>query len=357
MDARTTWPALLTALLSREHLSADETAWAMSEIMSGSATSAQIAGFVTALRAKGETVAEVAGIARAMLDYSTPLKIDGPTVDIVGTGGDRAHTVNVSTMAAIVAAAAGARVVKHGNRAASSSCGAADVLEHLGVVLELSPEAAARTAADAGITFLFAPVYHPAFRHAGPTRKDLGVPTVFNFLGPLTNPARPTAQAIGVFDARMLPVVAGVFAERGVSALVFRGDDGLDELSTATTSTVWVVGDGTAVETGFDPLDIGVPRSEPDALRGGDREFNAQAVRDLVGGKTGPVRDAVLLNAAAALVGLDSLTPGVAQSGAPGEALVAAMGSAYARAAEAVDSGRAADTLARWVDISRSHKS
>ncbi|MCW2879234.1 MAG: Anthranilate phosphoribosyltransferase [Sphaerisporangium sp.] len=355
MDARTTWPALLTALLAREHLTADETGWAMSEIMSGAASSAQIAAFATALRAKGETVAEVTGLARTMLDRATPLTVEGPTVDIVGTGGDRAHTVNVSTMAAIVAAAAGARVVKHGNRSASSSCGAADVLEYLGVVLDLSPELTARTAVEAGIAFCFAPVYHPALRFAGPVRKEIGIPTFFNFLGPLTNPARPSAQAIGVYDTRMLPVVAGVFAERGVSALVFRGDDGLDELSTATTSTVWVVRDGAAVQTSFDPLDVGVPRSEPDALRGGDVEVNARAVHDMVAGKTGPVRDAVLLNAAAALV---SLEPGAADPGpgGPGEALVTAMGPAYARAAEAVDSGRAAETLTRWIDISRSHK-
>jgi anthranilate phosphoribosyltransferase len=353
MDARTTWPALLTALLAREHLTADETAWAMNEIMSGAATTAQIAAFAIALRAKGETVAEVAGLARTMLDHSTPLSVEGPTVDVVGTGGDRAHTVNVSTMAAIVAAAAGARVVKHGNRSASSSVGAADVLEYLGIVLDLSPELTARTAVEAGIAFCFAPVYHPALRFAGPVRKEIGIPTFFNFLGPLTNPARPSAQAIGVYDARMLPVVAGVFAERGVSALVFRGDDGLDELSTATTSTVWVVRDGIAVQTSFDPLDIGVPRSEPDALRGGDVEYNARAVRETMGGKTGPVRDAVLLNAAAALVSLDPAGP---DPDAPREALVAAMGSAYARAAEAVDSGRAAETLTRWVEISRSHR-
>ncbi|MDH2424564.1 anthranilate phosphoribosyltransferase [Sphaerisporangium sp. TRM90804] len=358
MDARTTWPALLTALLTRENLSADETAWAMDEIMTGAATPSQIAAFAIALRAKGETVAEVTGLARTMLERATPLSVEGPTLDIVGTGGDRAHTVNVSTMAAIVAAAAGARVVKHGNRAASSSCGAADVLEHLGVVLDLPPELTARTAGEAGIAFCFAPVYHPALRFAGPARREIGVPTVFNFLGPLTNPARPSAQAIGVYDARMLPVVAGVFAERGVSALVFRGDDGLDELSTAATSSVWVVREGTATETTFDPLAIGVPRSEPDALRGGDVEFNSRAVHDLVGGKPGPVRDAVLLNAAAGLVSLDALSANAPASdhAAPGEALTAAMSQAYARAATAVDTGKAAATLARWIDISRSHR-
>lgn len=346
MDARTSWPALLSALLAGEHLTADETAWAMNEIMSGSATPAQIAGFAVALRAKGETVAEVTGLARTMLERAVPLSVAGPVVDVVGTGGDRAHTVNVSTMAAIVAAAAGARVVKHGNRAASSSCGAADVLEHLGIVLDLSPENTARVAVEAGIAFCFAPFYHPAFRFSGPPRRELGIPTVFNFLGPLTNPARPAAQAIGIFDTGMLPVVAGVFAERGVSALVFRGDDGLDELTTTTTSTVWVVRDGAARRTVFDSAALGVPRAAPDALQGGDVAFNARAVRDLVGGKTGPVRDAVLLNAAAALVSLDG----------SGDDLNAAMAAGYARAGQAVDSGAAEVTLDRWIEVSQALK-
>ncbi|WP_204016657.1 anthranilate phosphoribosyltransferase [Sphaerimonospora thailandensis] len=349
MDLRTTWPSVLSALIAGENLTSEETAWAMGEIMSGAATQAQIAAFAVALRAKGETVAEVAGLARTMLERATPLSVPGPVVDIVGTGGDRAHTVNVSTMAAVVAAAAGARVVKHGNRAASSLCGAADVLEHMGVVLDLPPQVTAKVAVEAGIAFCFAQVYHPALRFAGPTRKEIGVPTFFNFLGPLTNPARPAAQAIGVYDARMLPVVAGVFAERGVSALVFRGEDGLDELSTAAPSSVFVVREGGATQVRFDPADIGVRRSRAEDLRGGDVDFNAGAVRDLVNGKTGPVRDAVLVNAAAALVALD-----IALGETDGGDLVADMGAAYARAAEAVDSGRAAATLDRWVEASRS---
>jgi anthranilate phosphoribosyltransferase len=344
MDARTTWPALLSALLAGEDLTADETAWAMDEIMSGSATSAQVAAFAVALRAKGETVAEVTGMARTMLRRAVPLRVEGPVVDIVGTGGDRAHTVNVSTMAAIVAAAAGARVVKHGNRAASSSCGAADVLEHLGVALDHTPEDTARIAEEAGIAFCFAPVYHPALKHVAPARKEIGVPTVFNFLGPLTNPAQPTSQAIGVFEERMLPVVAGVFAERGVSAVVFRGDDGLDELSISATSTVFVVRDGTAEQLTFDPKVLGIPRAEPGALRGGDVAYNAQAVRDVLAGRKGPVRDAVLLNAAAALTALDGA----------GKDFVEAMAEGYERAAQAVDSGAAAATLERWIEVSRS---
>ncbi|MEU0240370.1 anthranilate phosphoribosyltransferase [Nocardiopsis sp. NPDC006198] len=340
-----TWSNLITALLGGVTLSSADTVWAMNEIMSGSATDAQIAGFAIALRAKGESVSEVTGLAQGMLDNAVRVSVPGPTLDIVGTGGDRAHTVNVSTMAAIVASAAGARVVKHGNRAASSSCGTADVLERLGVVLDLPPALTARVAEEAGITFCFAPLFHPSLRFAAKPRRELAVPTVFNFLGPLTNPAQPTASAIGVFDERMCEVIAGVFARRGSSALVFRGDDGLDELTTTTTSTVWVVGDGSARRETLDPADLGIARSGAEDLRGGDVEFNAQAVRDLVAGRPGPVRDAVLLNAGAALAAVD---------GVEGP-LLDAVGAGYARAAAAVDSGAAERTLENWVEISQSH--
>jgi anthranilate phosphoribosyltransferase len=340
MDPRTTWPALLNALLDGQSLSADETAWAMNEIMSGQATDVQIAGFAVALRAKGETVAEVTGLASGMLSHATPITVPGRAVDLVGTGGDRAHTVNISTMGAIVAAAAGARMVKHGNRAATSSCGAADLLEELGVVINLSPAATAQVADEVGITFCFAPLYHPALKYAGRTRSELGAPTVFNFLGPLTNPARPAAQAVGVFHPRMAGIMAGVFAERGCSSLVFRGDDGLDELTTTATSVIWVVRDGTATETTFDPADIGIPRSTPDALRGADAAHNARVARAVLAGDPGPVRDVVALNAAAALVASDG-TP-------PAEALTEALRGAYARAVEAIDSGQAAALLDRW---------
>src|ERR1035438_9668194 len=228
MDSRTAWPALISALIRGEELTSDEAAWAMNEIMDGAATSAQIAGFGVALRMKGETVGEVTGLAQAMLAHATPISVPGPLVDLVGTGGDGAHTVNISTMGAIVAAAAGARVVKHGNRAASSACGAADVLEALGVAINLSPEASTRLVAELGIAFLFAPLYHPALRYAGP----------------VASPARPGAQAVGVSDPRMGEVIAGVLAGRGSSALVFHGDDGLHELTTTDTSTVWVVHGG-----------------------------------------------------------------------------------------------------------------
>jgi anthranilate phosphoribosyltransferase len=226
MDTRTTWPALIGALIRGESLTAGEAAWAMNEIMEGAATSAQIAGFGVALRIKGETAVEVGGLAGAMLDHATRIAVPGRIADLVGTGGDGAHTVNISTRGTSVAAAAGARMVKHGKRAASSACGAADVLEALGVVIDLPPAASVQLAEEIGIAFLFAPLYHPGLRHAGPTRRELGVPTVFNFLGPVANPARPQAQAVGVADPRMGAIIAGVLAGRGCSALVFHGDDG-----------------------------------------------------------------------------------------------------------------------------------
>lgn len=347
MDPRTTWPALLNALVRGDDLSTDEAAWAMGEIMAGQASDVQIAGFAVGLRAKGETVAEVVGLARTMLDAAVTIDIPGPIVDLVGTGGDRAHTVNVSTMGAIVAAATGTTMVKHGNRAASSSCGAADLLEALGVAIDLSPARTAELAGEVGITFCFAPVYHPALRHAAKVRSELGTPTVFNFLGPLANPARPRAQAVGVSDPRMCGIMAGVLAERGCSALVFRGDDGLDELTTTSTSTVWTVRDGVAAQTTFDPADLGIARARPEDLRGGDPAHNARVAREVLEGVPGPVRDVVQLNAAAALVAADGAPP------AERDALTAALDAAWARAGEAIDSGAAAALLDRWIAASK----
>jgi anthranilate phosphoribosyltransferase len=341
--AARSWPSLLTTLLRGVALSTDDTAWAMGEVMSGEATPVQIAGFVVALRAKGETAAEMDGLVRTMLERAHRIEVPGPAVDVVGTGGDRAHTVNISTMAAIVVAGTGATVVKHGNRAASSSCGAADVLEELGVALTLTPAQVVQVAERAGITFCFAQVFHPAFRHAAVPRRELGVATAFNFLGPLTNPAQPVAQAIGCADPRMAGVMAEVFARRGVAALVVRGDDGLDELTTATTSTVRRVRAGSLTEHVLDPVRLGVQPAPAQALRGGDAAFNAAAVRAVLAGRPGPVRDAVLLNAAAALVAL-----GDATGDAPDD-LDDAMSGGLVRAAESVDSGAAAAALERWI--------
>ncbi|MET9291789.1 anthranilate phosphoribosyltransferase [Streptomyces sp. NPDC003077] len=334
-----TWPAVLNALLEGRDLAADDTAWAMDRIMRGEASDAQVAGFAVALRAKGETVAEISGLVRAMYAHARLIEVPGPSVDIVGTGGDGAKTVNISTMSAIVVAGTGAKVVKHGNRAASSASGASDVLEKLGVNLDLSPDQVVRVAAEAGITFCFAVKFHPALRHVAPARRELGVRTTFNVLGPLTNPARVRAQATGVADARMAPILAGVLAERGSSALVFRGDDGLDELTTTATSKVWVVRDGAVRAESFDPRDVGIDLVPVDALRGGDASHNADVARRLLSGEDGPVRDAVLLNSAAALVALEPTDAPLT------EQITAGM----ARAAQSIDSGAARRVLERWV--------
>src|SRR5258706_5879765 len=315
MNAAHSWPTLLGQLVKGESLTAEAASWAMSEIMDGAATSAQIAGFGVALRMKGEAPGEVDGLASAMLRLAAPLTIPGRLTDLVGTGGDRARTVDISTMGAIVAAAAGARVVKHGNRAASSACGAADVLEALGVVIDLPPAATEKLAQETGVVFLFAPLYHPALRHTAAPRRELGVPTVFNFLGPVANPARPQAQAVGVADPRMGSVLAGVLAGRGCSALVFHGDDGLDELTTTAPSTVWVVRASEVTQTKFDPLAIGIPRSEPADLRGGEPDHNAAVVRSVLAGERGPGGRAGLLHAGAALVA----GPGAAEARPPSE--------------------------------------
>jgi len=345
MESSSSWSALIGQLVRGESLTAQACGWAMDEIMDGAATPAQIAGLGIALRMKGETPAEVDGLASAMLRRATPLSIPGRLTDLVGTGGDRARTVNISTMGAIVAAAAGVRMVKHGNRAASSACGAADVLEALGVVIDLPPERTEKLAQETGVVFLFAPLYHPAFRHTAVPRRELGVPTVFNFLGPVANPARPQAQAIGVADPRMGPVLAGVIAGRGGSAVVFHGDDGLDELTTTGPSTVWIARDGEVSSVRFDPAEIGIARCLPGDLTGGDPAHNAAVARQMLSGEPGPVRETVLLNAAAALVA----EAGAAEPGRLGQALA----DGYARAAAAVDSGAAAALLDRWARASR----
>ncbi|MEU6643853.1 anthranilate phosphoribosyltransferase [Saccharomonospora sp. NPDC046836] len=337
-----TWPAVVGKLIERVDLSEAETEWAMDQVMSGAATPAQIAGFAVGLRAKGETAAEIAGMARAMLGYARRVEIATPSVDIVGTGGDRSGSVNISTMTSLVVAAAGAPVVKHGNRAASSKSGAADVLEVLGVTIELSPEQVQRCVAEVGIGFCFAPAFHPAYRHTGPPRRELGVPTTFNLLGPLTNPAQPAAALIGCAYADKTRVLAEVFAGRGHSVLVVRGDDGLDEITTTTTSSAWLVSGGEVHEERIDPAALGIPRSTTADLRGGDAATNAEVVRELVAGKAGPVRDAVLINAAGALA---------AFTGFSGD-LTADLHAGLNRAAEAIDSGAAASTLARWIDWS-----
>lgn len=341
--AATTWPDVLGSLVAGADLTSAQTAWVMDEVLSGQATAVQIAGFAVALRAKGETVDELQGLVDAMYEHATPLSVPGRVLDVVGTGGDRSFSVNISTMAAIVAAGAGAPVVKHGNRSASSKAGSADVLEQLGIRLDLTADDVARVAAEVGITFCFAAAFHPALRHAATARSELGIGTTFNFLGPIANPARPDAQAIGCADRRMAPVMAGVFARRGVDAWVFRGDDGLDELTTTTTSSLWAVTGGEVVEHTLDAAQLGIPRGTAEGLRGQDAAYNAGVVRRLLAGETGPVRDAVLLNAGAALA-VHAAEPGSIE-----ERLLAGI----VRATDAVDSGAAQATLERWVAATR----
>jgi len=344
VEGTQSWPLVLGTLIRREDLSTSATAWAMNEIMSGAATSAQVAAFAVTLRAKGETVAEIEGLVEAMYAHANLIEVPGPTVDVVGTGGDGAKTVNISTMSAIVAAGAGAKVVKHGNRAASSSSGAADVLEELGVRLNLTPRRVAEVAEEAGITFCFAQAFHPALRHAGVPRKEVGVPTVFNMLGPLTNPAKVKAQAVGVSDQRMAGVLAGVLARRGNSALVFRGQDGLDELTITTSSTVWIAHAGSVTEEIFDPREVGIELAPIEALRGADAEYNAAVARKLLAGEHGPVRDAVLLNTGATLAALAALDVPEGKL-AP---LAERLSEGIARANESLDSGAAAAALECW---------
>ncbi|MDA8356165.1 MAG: anthranilate phosphoribosyltransferase [Actinomycetota bacterium] len=338
------WPRVLDRLLSGDSLSEADAAGVMGEILSGRATQAQTAGFVVALRAKGVSVEEMTGLARSMLAHAEPLDIDGDLVDVVGTGGDRLGSINVSTIAAFIVAGAGVRVCKHGNRAASSSVGTADVLEALGVAVDLGPDGVSRCVEEAGMGFCFAPRFHPAMRHAGPVRRELGVPTVFNFLGPLANPARARFQLVGVSDPAMAPVMAGVLAaNKTTRSMVVYADDGLDELSVTSPSTVVEVvssdrGDAEVHTWRLDPSDLGLPRSAMESLRGGDAAFNAEVIRRVLDGETGPRRDIGVLNAAAALVVSGKCTD---------------LADGLAVAAKSVDSGRAAEVLDALVSVSK----
>ena len=343
------WPNVLSALLSGEDLSVSDAAWSMEQVMLGEATSAQLAGFLVALRAKGETVDEIVGFRDAILDHAVPLAVNPMALDIVGTGGDRFGTVNISTMASIVCAGVGVPVIKHGNRASSSASGSSDVLAALGIDLSLSADKVAAILDTAGITFAFAAAFHPGFRHAALARKELGIPTVFNYLGPLCNPARPEASAVGVANLDRVPLIVGVFQTRGATALVFRGDDGLDELTTTGHSHVWEVSRGLVTEHDIDPRDLGIRRASINELVGGDAEHNAAVVHSVLAGEVGAVRDIVLLNAAAGLVAFD-LANDPAQSQVN---IIERFRTKMVVAAEAVDSGAATAKLAEWVAASR----
>jgi anthranilate phosphoribosyltransferase len=334
------WPVALDHVVRGHDLAEVEANRLMRSVVRGEATTAQIAGFLTALRTKGETSAEITGFVEALQESAVRVDIPGPTVDIAGTGGDGTGAVNVSTMAAIVAAAAGCTVVKHGGRSASSRTGgAADLVEHLGIPLDLTPDQAKQAAASAGIVFLFGPRFNPGLRHAIDARRELGILTVFNLLGPLINPADPPYRVVGVADARMAPTVAQVVAARGRAGLVVRGRDGLDKLTTVTTSDVWIVRDGEISTTALDPRELGLHRADPSDLRGGTAADNAGTFRALLEGKTGPVRDVVLLNAAAVMTAT-ALTR---------EPLVEQLGRAMSACAAAIDNGSASATLRRLV--------
>jgi anthranilate phosphoribosyltransferase len=333
MTDAASWPDVIGCLLRREELSTDAVEDALSTILRGDATDAQIAGFAVALRSKGETTRELAAMVRTMLRFAERVEVsdlDG-LIDTCGTGGDRSGTVNVSTMAACIAVGAGARVAKHGNRAQSSQCGSADVLEALGVVVDLGPKGVERCIREAGFGFCLAPVFHPALRFAGPPRRELGVPTTFNFLGPLANPAGVKRQVVGVSDPAMADRVAGALAELGTEhALVFYGHDGLDELTTTTTSTVLELRDGSISTRELDPTSLGLARADRAALAGGGAAGNAEVTHRVLAGQQGPVRDIASLNAAAALV-----VAGVADDFAGG----------LERAFASIDGGNAAAAL------------
>ena len=339
------WARHLITLDSGLDLLPLDVQWCMREILDGRAEIERIKEFLLALKNKGETAEEVGALIAQMLEHAAPITISERAVDTVGTGGDGAHTINISTTAAIIAAAAGAKVIKHGNRAASSKSGSADLLEALGVCITLDGKGVEKSFAQLGIGFCFAPVFHPAMRFAAPARKELGVPTVFNILGPLANPAKPKAAAIGVANERMHLVMAQVLGDRGVDGFVFRGDDGLDEITLATTTSVLTIGQGEIRSDLIDPLDFSIDGAPISALAGGDANENARITNSIFAGERGAPRDAVVLNAAAAIAAYDGkfelsvhdrMTEGVV------------------KAINAIDSGAASILLAKWVQLSQS---
>ncbi|MEA2452989.1 MAG: anthranilate phosphoribosyltransferase [Actinomycetota bacterium] len=334
------WAQAITQLLGGDHLDEDQAAAAMTDIMDGVATPAQIAGFVIALRAKGETVDELVGLVKTMRSFSEKVQVSGDLLDTCGTGGDRTGTFNVSTAAALVCAGAGVKVAKHGNRAASSRCGSADVLEALGVKIDLPPDEVATCIEEAGIGFCFAPVFHPAMRHTAVPRRELGVATIFNFLGPLTNPAGATRQALGVADPRMVDIMVEALSRLGSErVLAFHGAGGLDELSTAGPSYVVELNHSTITRWTIDPAELDLPPAGIEALAGGTADENAAEIRSVLDGTTGPKRDVVVLNAAAGLV-------------AAGRTDDIAGGLTVAQ--EAIDSGSATEALDRLIKVSSS---
>ena len=337
---RSSWQSALEILGKKGDLGKDLSREIMEEILSGSHSQEEIAHFLTLHTSKGGTATEVAGFIDAMYEHAAPIAVDVRAVDTVGTGGDGFHTINISTASAIVAAAAGATVIKHGNRAATSQSGAADVLEALNVKIDLDGAQVSALVREIGIGFCFAPMFHSAMRHAGPARKSLNFPTIFNILGPLSNPAKPAAYSIGVAKAEMFPIVAEVLRARHVDALVFRGNEGLDEISLSGVTSMYLIGDGRSRLVEIDPLHWGIERSPLETLRGGDAHVNAQHLREILAGKSGAMRDVVLLNSAATLIAFEGVNPE--------EDISPRFVAAIAKVADAIDSGRAAELLNRW---------
>ncbi|PST47063.1 anthranilate phosphoribosyltransferase [Bifidobacterium callitrichos] len=348
--AEITWKSILTKLVGGDHLSAEESEWFVDDLMKGNANPAAVGAALAMQQQLGLTPEEVSGAAKAMVSHAVPLNVSGETTDIVGTGGDGFSTVNLSTMGAVAAAAAGVKIVKHGNRAASSKCGAADVLEALGLPLDLKPEAVGEVGDEVGITFAFARTFHPAMRFVGPIRAALGIPCVFNVLGPLTNPAKPAHVAIGCAKREVSPIMAAVYAANGQSGMVYTSHEGLDELAPTGPVSVWEIRDGKVTETEFDPtVELGLAKIDVTQLKGGEPEVNAAAFRDFLAGKDIPARTTALLNTASAIVADGHLISDAADG-----TLAERFREAYKLAEETVDSGKAQALLDKWIETAKS---
>ena len=337
-----TWELIHKSLSDKSDLTKDQITWAMSQILEGKASNDEIKQFLTGLKSKGESAPEVEALVAQMYSYSAPINITERSVDTVGTGGDGANTINISTAAAIVTNAAGARVVKHGNRAASSKSGSADLLEALGIKIDLTGAEVEQTVHKIGIGFCFAPIFHSSMKHAAAARKELGVPTVFNILGPLANPAKPIACAIGVAREELLPLMAQVLLDQGKEGFVFRGDDGLDEVSLSTTTQVIQISDGELTQSVFNPADLGIPSAPITALAGGDATYNAEMTMKIFSGAKGPMRDAVALNAAFAIAAFK------ADFNLPLQTQIA---NGFVLANKAIDSGAALSIVKKWAQL------
>ena len=356
MNSELSWPNILETLNQKRDLSRAQATWSMQQIMAGAATDEQMEEFLLTLRSKGEDVVELSGFVDVMLENALSIPVSNDAIDIVGTGGDQLGTVNISSMAAIVTAACGYPVLKHGSRSASGKTGSSEMLEALGIRLDLTPEQLAEVFKKAGITFFFAPMFHPSLKNVGPTRKKLGIPTTFNFLGPLANPAQPIATALGVANEVMAPLLAAEMASRGRTALVFRGSDGLDELTTTGKSQIWVVFGGKVQEQSFNPADLGIPQASVEQLLGGDAVENAATTRGVFGeniefkGDRHAIQDIVALNASAGMTAYElNKISNISEFD-----LLGSLQKHYLQAKEAINDGTALAKLNQWVDLSKS---